>query len=186
MPFRMRRRALSASRITVVGFACCAILLSVLPAAWADTAAGRAAFEKGDFVQAMAEWTNDAERGDPEAEFQLGMLNEHGDLKQDYKQADHWYEKAAEQGHIGAEYRLALIWGAGGDDFPADRVEAYKWILLASEKGLATDLKAQLEKILDRTQQEEAHKRAAAWKEAHAAQQAAPWLAVAPPGSAGA
>lgn len=186
MPFRMRRRARCASRLAVAGFACCAILQAVLPPAWADAAAGRAAFEKGDFVQAMAEWTNAAERGDPEAEFQLGMLHERGDLKQDYKQADHWYEKAAEQGHIGAEYRLAWIWASGGDDFPADRVEADKWILLASEKGLATDLKTQLEKVLDRNQRAEAQKRAAAWKEAHAAQQAEPLAAVTPPGGAGA
>jgi hypothetical protein len=113
----------------------------------------------------MAEWTSAAERGDPEADFQLGMLNERGDLKQDYKQADRWYQKAAELGHIGAEYRLAWIWGVGGDDFPADPVEAYKWILLASEKGLTTDLEAQLEKLLNRSQQAEAQKRAAAWKQ---------------------
>jgi hypothetical protein len=164
------------------------VVAGVVPAARADTAAGRAAFEKGDFVQAMAEWTNAAERGDAEADFQLGMLNERGDLRQDYKQADHWYQKAAELGHIGAQYRLAWIWGVGGDDFPADPVEAYKWILLASEKGLATDLEAQLEKLLNRSQQAEAQKRAAAWKqtvakklEAAAASAAAVVVAPAPP-----
>jgi len=186
MPFRMRRCALCASRFAVAGFVCCAILQSALPVASADTAAGRTAFERGDFVQAMAEWTNAAERGEPEAEFQLGMLNERGDLKQDYKQADHWYEKAAEEGHIGAEYRLAWIWAVGGDDFPADRVEAYKWILLASGKGLETELKSQLEKVLDRNQQAEAQKRAKAWEAAHSAKPAEPAVAVAPPGSAGA
>jgi len=172
-------------RIAALALACGAILHAVSPMAWADSAAGRAAFEKGDFVQAMAEWTGAAERGDPEAEFQLGMLHERGDLKQDYKQAGRWYEKAAEHGHIGAEYRLAWIWGVGGDDFPADPAEAYKWILLAFEKGLATDLKGQLEKVLDRNQQAEGQKRAAAWKEAHAAKQPEPAVAVAPPGSAG-
>jgi TPR repeat protein len=180
MPFRMRRRV---SRLAVAALACCAVLQAGLPTARGDLAAGRVAFDKGDFVQAMAEWTSAAERGDPEAEFQLGMLHERGDLKQDYKQADHWYEKAAEQGHIGAEYRLAWIWGVGGDDFPADPTEAYKWIILASEKGLATDLKTQLEKVLDRNQQAEARRRAAAWKEAHAAKQAEPAVAGAPGGS---
>ena len=150
---------LAAAVVVALGIA------GVVPGARADTAAGRAALEKGDFVQAMAEWTSAAERGDPEAEFQLGMLNERGDLKQDYKQADRWYQKAAELGHIGAQYRLAWIWGVGGDDFPADPVEAYKWILLASEKGLTTDLEAQLEKLLNRNQQAEAQKRAAAWKQ---------------------
>ena len=41
-----------------------------------------------------------------------------GELKQDYKRADYWYRKAAEQGNTEAQYRLALIWGAGGDGFP--------------------------------------------------------------------
>jgi uncharacterized protein len=145
------------------------------PPAWGDAAAGGAAFEKGDYVRAMAEWASAAERGDPDAEFGLGMLYERGDgeLRQDYKAADRWYEKAAAQGNVGAEYRLALIWAAGGDDFRADLVEAYKWILLASESGLATDVKAQLAAVLDRNQLALAEQRAAAWKQTHARQPAA-------------
>ena len=145
-----------------------------LPQARADAAAGGAAFERADYVRAMAEWASAAERGDPDAEFGLGMLYElgAGELKQDYKQADRWYQKAAEHDNIGAQYRLALIRSAGSDDLPADLVEAYKWILLASEKGLATDVKAQLGEVLNRTQQAEAQKRATAWKEAHAAKKA--------------
>lgn len=184
MSLRMRQRAFGITRLAVTALVCCALLQTASPIAWGDVAAGRTAFDRGDFVQAMAEWTNAAERGDPEAEFQLGMLFERGDLKQDYKQADHWYEAAAEQGHIGAEYRLAWIWSVGGDDFPGDPVEAYKWILLAAEQGLVTDLKTQLEELLDRNQQAEGRKRAAAWKEAHAARQAEPAVAVAPPGNA--
>jgi tetratricopeptide (TPR) repeat protein len=152
------------------------------PPSWADAAAGSAAFERGDYVRAMAEWASAAERGDPDAEFGLGMLYElgAGDLKQDYKEADRWYQKAAEHDNIGAQYRLALIRSAGGDDLPADLVEAYKWILLAAERGLATDVKAQLGEVLTRTQQAEAQKRAAAWKEAHAAKKAEPAGAPAP------
>jgi uncharacterized protein len=150
----------------------------------ADAAAGSAAFEKGDYVRAQAEWASAAEHGDPDAEFGLGMLYERGDgnLKQDYKAARRWYEKAAAHGNIGAEYRLALDWSAGSDDVPADLVEAYKWILLASEKGLATDVKAQLAQVLNRKQLAEAEKRAAAWKEAHAE----PAPAAAPSARAGA
>jgi tetratricopeptide (TPR) repeat protein len=154
----------------------------------ADAAAGSAAFERGDYVRAMAEWASAAERADPDAEFGLGMLYElgAGELKQDYKQADRWYQKAAEHDNIGAQYRLALIRSAGGDDLPAEPVEAYKWILLASEKGLATDVKAQLGEVLTRNQQAEAQKRADAWKEAHAAKKAEPPPTVAPaPVSAG-
>lgn len=153
-----------------------------VPLARADAAAGSLAFERADYVRAMAEWASAAERGDPDAEFGLGMLYElgAGELKQDYKQADRWYQKAAEHDNIGAQYRLALIRSAGGDDLPADLVEAYKWILLASERGLATDVKAQLGEVLNRTQQAEAQKRAAAWKEAQAAKKAEAAAAVAP------
>lgn len=149
----------------------CLIVVQSASTAFADAAAGSAAFEKGDYVRAMAEWASAAERGDPDAEFGLGMLYERGDgaVVQSYKDADRWYRKAAEHDHIGAQYRLALIWSAGSDDFPADIVEAYKWILLASERGLSTDVKAQLEAILTRPQQEEGRKRAAKWKEEHAA-----------------
>ena len=162
--------------------AAAAIALAIVqgvPSARGDATAGSAAFEKGDYVRAKAEWASAAERGDRDAEFGLGMLYERGDgeLKQDLKQADHWYQKAAEHGNFGAEYRLALIWAAGSDEFTGDFVEAYKWIVLASEKGIAPDVKAQLGEVLDRSQQAEAQKRAAAWKEAHAAQQAQPAVA---------
>jgi tetratricopeptide (TPR) repeat protein len=152
------------------------------PAARADAAAGSLAFERGDYVRAMAEWRSAAERDDPDAEFGLGMLYElgAGELRQNYKEADRWYQKAAEHDNIGAQYRLALIRSAGGDDLPADLVEAYKWILLASEKGLATDVKAQLGEVLNRAQQAEAQKRAAAWKEAQAAKKVETAAAPAP------
>src|SRR5208282_6702293 len=67
----------------------------------ADAVAGREAYEKGDFKQAMVEWQAAADHNDPEAEFGLGSLYElgAGDLKQDYKQADYWYRKAADQGN---------------------------------------------------------------------------------------
>jgi len=118
--------------------------------AQADAAAGRAAYERGDYNTAMAEWQSAADRKDADAEFGLGSLYElgAGDLKQDYKQADYWYSRAAHHGNIEAEYRLALIWAVGGDDFPADVTNAYRWILLAAEsKGvwgtLGADLKNQ-------------------------------------------
>ncbi len=190
MPLRMIRartalRRRFARQVATAAVVAVAIIQGAPATARADAAAGRAAFDKGDFVQAMAEWQSAAERGDPDAEFGLGTLYERGDgEKQDYRQADHWYEKAAEHGHIGAEYRLALISSAGSDDFPADLVEAYKWILLASEKGLATEVKAQLAEVLDRNQLAEAEKRAAAWKQAVAKKAEA---AVAPaPASGGA
>jgi hypothetical protein len=157
--------------------------------AHSDTAAGRAAYEKGDYARAMSEWQSAADHGDAEAQFGLGSLYElgAGDLKQDYSRANYWYQKAAANNYVEAQYRLALIWVAGGDGFPADLAEAYKWVLLAAEsKGvwgsLAADLKLQLDKVTSSGQQAEAKKRVAAWKEAREPNKENPVVAAAPPG----
>ena len=153
-----------------------------------DTAAGRDAYDKGDYKRAMAEWQAGADHNDPSAEFGLGSLYEFGagDLKQNYKQADYWYRKAAGQGNVEAQYRLALIWAVGGDDFPADLAEAYKWVTVAVDsKGvwstLAVDLKSQLDKVISAGQRADAEKRVAAWKEAHAPKKEEPPVAMVPP-----
>jgi TPR repeat protein len=121
----------------------------------------------------MAEWQTAADRNDPEAEFGLGRLYElgAGDLKQNYKKADYWYNRAADHGNIEAQYRLALIWAVGGDDFPADLINAYRWVLLAAEsKGvwgtLGGDLKSQLDRVTSAAQRAEAERRVVAWKQA--------------------
>ena len=142
--------------------------------AHADTAAGRAAYEEGDYARAMSDWQSAADRGEADAQFGLGSLYElgSGDLKQDYHRADYWYQRAAAQNYVGARYRLALIWATGGDDFPADLAEAYKWVILAAEsKGgwgsLAADLKIQLDKVMSAGQRAAGRNRVVAWKEAH-------------------
>jgi hypothetical protein len=139
-------------------------------AARADAAAGRSAFEKGDFARAMTEWQAAADHGDPEGEFGLGNLYEFGagDLQQNYKSAVHWYRKAAEQGNTEAEYRLALLYGAGGDNFDSDLGEAYKWAILAARsEGVwgtrAGDFKRQLDKVTGFLQRQQAEKLADTW-----------------------
>jgi hypothetical protein len=152
------------------------LLVATASPARPDAAAGREAYEKGDYKRAMAEWQSAADRNDPDAEFGLGSLYEFGagDLRQNYKQADYWYRKAADQGNVEAQYRLALIWAVGGDDFAADLAEAYKWVALAIDsKGvwstLAADLKSQLDKVTSAGQRADAERRVNAWKEAHSA-----------------
>jgi hypothetical protein len=163
-------------------------LAAAAAAARADSAAGRDAYDKGDFKRAMAEWQAGADRNEADAEFGLGQLYEFGtgDLKQSYKQADYWYRKAADQGNVEAQYRLALIWAVGGDDFGADLAEAYKWATIAVDSKavwstLAADLKSQLDKVTSASQRTDAERRVAAWKEASAAKKEEPRVAVAPP-----
>jgi hypothetical protein len=163
------------------------LLLATASPARPDAAAGRKAYEKGDYKRAMAEWQSAADRNDPDAEFGLGSLYEFGagDLKQNYKQADYWYRKAADHGNVEAQYRLALIWAVGGGDFAADLAEAYKWVVLAVEsKGvwstLAADLKSQLDRVTSAGQRADAERRVSAWKEAHSTKKEEPAVTGAP------
>jgi hypothetical protein len=163
------RRRLGALAIAVLG-------LVVSAPAYSDAAAGRRAYEKGDYGQAMAEWQAAADKKDPEAEFGLGNLYEFGagDLTQDYHRAAYWYRKAAQQGNVEAEYRLSLIYGAGGDNFASDLAEAEKWADLAARShgvwgSLATDFKKLLDQVTTPGQRADGEKRAAAWTEALAA-----------------
>ena len=178
--------------LLVTGF-CWLLIAATAPSVIADVAAGREAFEKGDYQRAVLEWQNAADRGDAEAQFGMGSLYEigAGELKQDYKRADYWYRKAAEQGNTEAQYRLALIWGAGGDGFPPDLIEAYKWAALAADsKGVwgsvAADLRTQLDRVISPRERDQGKERATAWKDARkpkeeAVPTAAAPAAVAPP-----
>ena len=48
----------------------------------------RAAFERGDYVSASEEWKRLAEKGDPKAQHNLGLLFDQGlGVEQDYEQA---------------------------------------------------------------------------------------------------
>jgi Sel1 repeat len=125
---------LSNRKRCVVAAVFCLFLVPV--PAHADAAAGRQAYEKGDYRRAMAEWQAAADHNDPESEFGIGSLYEFGagDLKQDYTRAAYWYRKAAQQGNTEAEYRLALLFSAGGDNFDIDLAEAYKWATIVKLK----------------------------------------------------
>jgi len=46
----------------------------------------------------------------------------------------HWLTKAAEQGHVDAQNRVAICYNNGEGTLP-DRVKAYAWYLVASING---------------------------------------------------
>jgi len=152
-----------------------------LTAARADVAAGQQAFDKGDYTRAMSEWQSAADKGDADGQLGLGKLYEFGlgDLAQNYKRADFWYRKAADQNSAEAEYRLMLIWAVGGDDFPPDLAEAYKWLTLVAEsKGVwgtrASEVKPQFDRLVGLADQAKGKKLAADWKDERAKASAIP------------
>ena len=75
-----------------------------------------------------------AANGDPAAENALGLRYFQGDekegLKQDEKEAVHWFTKAAEHGNVAAQSKLGfLYWGGRG--VSTDVSKAYLWTMIA-------------------------------------------------------
>lgn len=79
-----------------------------------------------------------AEAGDPDAQFRMGDLyggyaGEAG-LPYDETQMAYWYERAASNGHVGAQisYASLFLYGRGR---PADMTQALYWYERAAEQG---------------------------------------------------
>jgi len=70
----------------------------------AAVGAGAEAWEKGDYAAAVALWRTEAERGDADAQFNMGQAYRLGrGVPVDMEEADSWYLRAVGQGHIQAE-----------------------------------------------------------------------------------
>ena len=104
-----------------------------------DTEESRAAmdaFKRGDYASAFQLFRAQAERGDPFGQYNMGVFYTDDSLgvPQDYAEAARWYRRAAEQGHVEAEVKLAVMY-AYGYGVPKDRSETLKWFLKAAEQG---------------------------------------------------
>src|SRR5215471_16149102 len=77
-----------------------------------------------------------AEKGDAEAQYQLGLLYANGTgVSRSLTKAAKWTHKAADQGHARAEYQLGWDYTAG-EGVKTNLTEAARWIRLAAEHGL--------------------------------------------------
>jgi uncharacterized protein len=87
-----------------------------------------------------------AEKGDPEAQFNLAKNYEagRGGLKKDYAEAKRWYLRAAEQGDPFAQASAAILFRFG-KGVAQDYVEAYKWFYLAASRTTGSDQESILE-----------------------------------------
>jgi len=100
---------------------------------------GQAAYNRGDFQEALRQWQPLAEQGVARAQNNLGVLYENGKgVPADINQALKWYLMAAAQGYAGAQNNLGLIY-ALGKGVPADPMRAYMWLSLAAA-GLSGDV----------------------------------------------
>ena len=75
-----------------------------------------------------------AERGQPLAQFNLGLMYYKGRVAaQDYTEAVKWWRLAAGQGFAEALNNLGMMYG-NGDGVAEDYVEAHKWFDLAASR----------------------------------------------------
>jgi hypothetical protein len=93
--------------------------------------------KKDDGTPDMAAVRERANRGDAEAQNNLGLLYANGQgVPQDYAKARQWYEKAAAQGNAWAQNNLGVLY-ANGQGVPQDYAKARQWYEKAAAQGLA-------------------------------------------------
>lgn len=77
--------------------------------------AGVDAWTQGNYEEAVRQWRPLADRGDPDAQFNLGQAYKLGrGVPLNMTLAEQWYERAARQGHVEAATNLGLIWFQNG------------------------------------------------------------------------
>lgn len=94
---------------------------------------GVSAFEKGDYTTAFQLIKPVADRGEPAAQYNMGVLFQNGlGVPQDYTAAVKWYRLAADQGYTLAQNNLGLMfrYGLGVAE---DYGEAINWLKLAAQ-----------------------------------------------------
>lgn len=95
-------------------------------------------YNTGQRTEAVRLWQSHADKGDSEAQFTLGVLYNRGDggLAKDMIEAIYWYRKAAEQGHVVAQYNMGILC-ATGNGLARDTRAAIDWWRMAALQGHA-------------------------------------------------
>lgn len=110
--------------------AACVALLSA-PVSAQSVKAGIEAWQRADYSAAVAIWRPLAEKGDADAQFNLGQAYRLGrGVPLDLGAAQTWFERAASSGHVDAETTLGLLLFQNGD-----RATGLKWLRRAAEQG---------------------------------------------------
>ena len=87
------------------------VLTSLTASVLADNVKGEKAYAAGNYEVALVEFTKAADEGDINAQFNLGVMYEHGHgVKQSDLKAAEWYQLAADNGHPEAPMALQLLY----------------------------------------------------------------------------
>jgi cell division septation protein DedD len=111
-----------------------AALLAALvsaPLAAQSVKAGIEAWQQADYAAAVAIWRPLAERGDADAQFNLGQAYRLGrGVPLSLAAAKTWFERAASSGHADAQTTLGLLLFQNGE-----QLQGLKWLKQAAERG---------------------------------------------------
>ena len=131
--------------------------------------AGMFAYKRGDYETAFAAFKRSAERGDADAQFNLGAMYHFGQgVPQDQAEAANWYQEAAERGHVGAQATLGVFYQSGRG-VPRDLVISQMWFTIAAMQGdeLAEGAAQFNAVLLSSSQIDHARRLAREWLEGH-------------------
>jgi TPR repeat protein len=113
-----------------------AALSAALPVR-AEFEAGRDAYEKGDYTEALNEFLPSVMEGDINAQFYLALMYEKGaGVPQDPFKAFKWYNLAAEQGNPEAMFKLGVYYYDGSGGAAKDAEQALSWFGEAAGEGI--------------------------------------------------
>jgi TPR repeat protein len=91
-----------------------------------------------DYVKAFESARIDAQRGDPKAQGELGLLYEKGlGTAPDDKKAAYWLTEAAQKGDADSQNNLGFLY-FNGHGVTQDYAQALKWFQKAADQGLAS------------------------------------------------
>ena len=117
-----------------------AMLLSLVlltTAQAADFDAGLAAYNRGEYAEALRQWRPLAEQGYRGAQYNLGLMYANGrGVPQDDAEAVKWYRRAAEQGEARAQGNLGFMYEEGRGVAP-NAAMAVKWYRRSALQGRA-------------------------------------------------
>jgi TPR repeat protein len=112
------------------------VICVLASSAWAGFDEGMAAWGRGKFAAAFAEFKILAEQGHAQAQNNLGYMYDNGEgIARNDGAAEKWYRKAAEQGITESQNNLGLMYAVGRGGLKKDNVKALKWLSIATANG---------------------------------------------------
>ncbi|MFZ6743829.1 tetratricopeptide repeat protein [Undibacterium sp. JH2W] len=102
-----------------------------------DFTDGVSYYEQGDFTSALASFKAAADKGNADAQFNLGLMFLNGEgVQQDYRQALNWFEQAASKGNVRAQVNIGRMY-AKGKGMLSNHGIAASWFKKAADQGYA-------------------------------------------------